>query len=46
VTSRAEVPLRSAWGTPAIQAVVDDFIGNVAADARIDQRFARANIPV
>jgi hemoglobin len=32
-------------GTPAIQAVVDDFIGNVAADARINQRFARANIP-
>jgi hemoglobin len=32
-------------GKPAIQAVVDDFIGNVAADARINQRFAGANIP-
>ena len=31
-------------GRPAIQAVVDDFIGNVAADARINQRFAGANI--
>jgi hemoglobin len=32
-------------GKPAIQAVVDDFIGNVAGDARINQRFANANIP-
>jgi hemoglobin len=32
-------------GKPAIQAVVDDFIGNVAADARINQRFAGADIP-
>ena len=32
-------------GKPAIQAVVDDFIGNVAADNRINQRFAGANIP-
>src|SRR5262245_44486894 len=32
-------------GKPAIQAVVDDFIGNVAADTRINQRFARANVP-
>ena len=32
-------------GKPAIQAVVDDFIGNVAADGRINQRFASANIP-
>ncbi|MBI1845904.1 MAG: group 1 truncated hemoglobin [Candidatus Rokubacteria bacterium] len=32
-------------GKPAITAVVDDFIGNVAADARINQRFAGANIP-
>ena len=31
-------------GRPAIQAVVDDFIGNVAADARINTRFAGANI--
>jgi hypothetical protein len=27
-------------GKPAIQAVVDDFVGNVAADTRINQRFA------
>jgi hemoglobin len=32
-------------GTPAITAVVDDFIGNVAGDARINGRFAKANIP-
>src|SRR5215510_3087503 len=32
-------------GKPAIQAVVDDFSGNVAGDARINQRFAGANIP-
>jgi hemoglobin len=32
-------------GKPAIQAVVDDFVGNVATDARINQSFARANIP-
>src|SRR5574337_1164951 len=32
-------------GKPAIQAVVDDFIGNVAGDTRINQRFANANIP-
>ncbi len=32
-------------GKPAITAVVDDFIGNVAADARINKRFADANIP-
>ena len=32
-------------GKPAIQAVVDDFIGNVAADGRINQRFANANVP-
>ena len=31
-------------GRPAIQAVVDDFIGNVAADARINKHFAGANI--
>ena len=31
-------------GKPAIQAVVDDFIGNVAGDTRINQRFAGANI--
>jgi hemoglobin len=32
-------------GKPAIQAVVDDFIGNVAGDGRINRRFANANIP-
>ncbi len=32
-------------GKPAITAVVDDFVGNVAADARINKRFASANIP-
>ena len=30
---------------PAITAVVDDFIGNVAADNRINKRFANTNIP-
>ena len=32
-------------GKPAIQAVVDDFVGNVAVDARINRFFASANIP-
>ena len=32
-------------GQPAITAVVDDFIGNVAADSRINGRFAHADIP-
>jgi hemoglobin len=32
-------------GKPAISSVVDDFIGNVAADSRINGRFANANIP-
>ena len=32
-------------GKPAIQAVVDDFIANVAADNRISKRFAKTNIP-
>jgi hemoglobin len=32
-------------GKPAIQAVVDDFIGNVAGDGRINRRFANADIP-
>jgi len=31
-------------GKEAITAVVDDFVGNVAADARINKRFANANI--
>jgi hemoglobin len=32
-------------GKPAITAVVDDFIGNVAADTRINKRFAGTDIP-
>lgn len=32
-------------GKPTITAVVDDFIANVAADARINGHFANANIP-
>jgi len=32
-------------GKPAIQAVVDDFVGNVAGDSRINKRFAGADIP-
>jgi hemoglobin len=32
-------------GKPAITAVVDDFIANVAGDGRINKRFANANIP-
>jgi hemoglobin len=32
-------------GQPAIVAVVDDFVGNVAADPRINGRFANADIP-
>jgi hemoglobin len=32
-------------GKPAITAVVDDFVGNVAGDARINRRFAKTDIP-
>lgn len=32
-------------GKPAITAVVDEFIGNVAGDTRINKRFATADIP-
>lgn len=32
-------------GKPAIVAVVDDFVGNVAADKRINGYFANTNIP-
>ena len=32
-------------GKPAITAVVDDFIGNVAGDARINGRFRTADVP-
>jgi hemoglobin len=32
-------------GKPAIRAVVDDFVGNVAVDKRINKFFAKTNIP-
>jgi hemoglobin len=32
-------------GKPAIFAVVEDFVGRVAADSRINGKFANANIP-
>jgi hemoglobin len=32
-------------GKPAITAVIDDFVGNVAADGRINKRFANADVP-
>ena len=32
-------------GQPAIVAVVDDFVANVAADGRINRRFAGTDIP-
>ena len=32
-------------GMPAINAVVDDFVGNVARDKRINRFFANANVP-
>ena len=32
-------------GKPAIEAVVNDFVGNVAADPRINTRFLLTNIP-
>ena len=32
-------------GRPAITAVVDDFVGRVAKDSRINGKFANANIP-
>ncbi|MEF8753586.1 MAG: group 1 truncated hemoglobin [Accumulibacter sp.] len=32
-------------GKPAITAVVDDFVGNVAADKRINGQFANTDIP-
>jgi hemoglobin len=47
--SAMDTPKRSLYdrlgGQPAITAVVDDFIGNVASDNRINARFAKANIP-
>jgi hemoglobin len=32
-------------GKPAITAVVDDFVGNVAADSRINGFFAKTDVP-
>lgn len=32
-------------GEPAVTAVVDDFVANVAANPAINQRFARTDIP-
>lgn len=32
-------------GKPAIRAVVEDFVGNVAADGRINGFFGKANLP-
>ena len=32
-------------GKEAITAVIDDFVGNVAADTRINARFAKTDIP-
>jgi hemoglobin len=32
-------------GKPAITAVIDDFVGNVAGDARINGRFKTADVP-
>jgi hemoglobin len=32
-------------GKPAIRAVVEDFVGNVAADDRINKFFAKSNLP-
>ena len=32
-------------GEPAVTAVVDDFVGNVAGDVRINRFFARTDIP-
>ena len=42
----AEKPLyERLGGKPAITAVVDDFVARVAADTRINGKFANANIP-
>ena len=47
--SMAPAPQKSLYdrlgGQPAITAVVDDFVGNVAADSRINGFFARTDIP-
>ncbi|WP_354682582.1 group 1 truncated hemoglobin [Cupriavidus necator] len=48
-TSKPTTPSPSLYdrlgGIQAITAVVDDFVGNVAADTRINAKFANANIP-
>lgn len=45
-TARAERSLyERLGGKDAISAVIDDFVANVAADARINARFAKTNIP-
>jgi hemoglobin len=48
-SSMEQKPMASLYdrlgGKPAITAVVDDFIGNVAADTRINKRFGGADIP-
>jgi hemoglobin len=32
-------------GSDAIKAVIDDFVGRCAADSRINQKFARTDVP-
>jgi hemoglobin len=32
-------------GSPAVVAVIDDFVGRCAGDARINQKFARTDVP-
>ena len=45
-TAMAEKPLYDRLGgKPAITAVVDDFVGRVAADNRINGKFANTDIP-
>ena len=47
--SMAPAPQKSFYdrlgGQPAITAVVDDFVGNVAADSRINGFFAKTDVP-
>jgi len=45
-TAMKEKPLYDRLGgLPAIQAVIDDFVANVAADTRINKQFAQTDIP-
>jgi hemoglobin len=44
-TTAADTLYSRLGGQPAIQAVVDQFVTNVAADNRINARFANADIP-